>query len=195
MYEQDCIEYVDGRLRGTVVRLKDNFPYEVLSVVRGEDKKYVTEGRRIKSTNYDTVPLSDLILESPQLGYTNYDGNAFYIGRWPKRRDWRQGLRKDNMFTLVFGRNLRHYMFDDYVPLIVPCLRKYPSYEECLERVEDIYDSCAFSPYFAINRKKQIIYKNQKMVGKHAVHGKRPELDEDNLHLSELLHDELNIHN
>lgn len=186
MYEKDSNDYVDGRLRGTIVRDKKNDLFFIDFV----DGNFKVRGHYIKGDLGAALDLDDLILNSPPLGYTNYDGVAWYIGRWPRRMDWRQGLRRDNMFVIKLVGNLRNYNFQDYVPLFVPLKKKYPTYSEALERVEDIYESCAFSPHFAVDNNNKIYYKNQVNVGKDK--NGVPVLDRKFEYLNELLHEETN---
>lgn len=194
MYECDNIEYVDGRLRGTIVRTKDNDPFMVRGIVNNREspsKSYIAIGTYIKEPREVGFHLSDLLLESPPLGFTNYDGKAWYLGRYPKRRDWRQGIRAECMYTLRPVDKLGRYGFGTYVPLIVPFKNKYPTYSEALERVEDIYDSCSFSRFFAVNSKKDLLYKNQQVVGR--ANEDRPVLMEDFNWLEELLQEHMNV--
>lgn len=193
MYECDNIEYVDGRLRGTIVRTKNNNPFMVRGVVvdRNNNKSYIAVGTRVGEPKEEAISLSDLLLESPPLGFTNFDGRAWYLGRFPKRRDWKQGIRAECMYNVQPVNKMGPFRFGTYVPLIVPFKNKYPTYSEALERVEDIYDSCSFSRFFAVNSKKDLLYKNQRVVGR--ANEDRPVLMEDFNWLEELLQEHMNV--
>lgn len=191
MYELDDLEYIQSRLHATVVKTKKGLPFIVHHVERGVENEPVIVGEILKENSHKALKLEELIIPSPKLGYTNYDGRAFYLGRYPKRNDWRQGLRPNNMFVVSILARLGHYSFNDYTPLIVPFLKKYPAYKEALERVEDIYDSCAFSQSFALNTKRELIYKNQEIVG--VCEDTNPVLYEQFNWLEQYLHDECSI--
>lgn len=190
MYELDDLGYIENRLHATVVKTKDGLPFIVHHVERNDEDKPIVVGEILKKGRTICF-LEDLIVPSPKLGYTNYDGKAFYLGRYPKRNDWRQGLRQNNMFVISILARLNHYGFHDYTPLIVPFLKKYPTYKEALERVEDIYESCAFSQSFALNTKRELIYKNQEIVG--ICEDANPVLHEQFNWLEQYLRDECNI--
>lgn len=150
--------YVNNRLSGTVVRVKDTNDPVLFEIVGNNNQAIV--GYIDDNMRKEQVPFSSIAAETPSLGYTNYDGSAYYLSRLPRRRDWRQGLRRENM-VVMSGRQGKPYMFRDYIPLVVPIkLRdKYPKYSECLDRVEDYYTSCAFSPLFAIDKDMKLLYK------------------------------------
>lgn len=184
-YTTDDIHYVDGRLRGTIILNPEGWPINVLGIERNpETRKFEVIGEKLKG-EIKPYLLSDINPTSPRLGYTNYDGNAFYLGRFPKRRDWKQGLRRENMFSTEAVKKVKGYRFPNYVPLIVPLTGKYPSYHECLERVEDIYDSCSFSLLFAIDKQRKLLYKNNEVVG--VAEDDKPKLSEDFFWLNEAL--------
>lgn len=185
--------YVDGRLRQTVVRLNTGAPVYVESVRAME----VGEGlmvfyKPINISSFGSMrreSIEELDLTSPPLGYTNYDGKSYFLSRYPMRRDWRQGLRRDNLASSTDGKGLRPYTFSSLLPLVIPILKSYPSYKETVERVEDIYTSCAFTRNFALDDRGRIWYKGREVVGKDKEGA--PQLLEDFFWLEELLVEEM----
>ncbi|MGL5323574.1 MAG: hypothetical protein ACRC91_02435 [Aeromonas sp.] len=93
MYDGD-FEYANSRLCDSVVRL-DDVPVMVHAVNRDGTVagSSLTDGKEIRCN------LEDLNLVPVELGYVNYDGHAHYVMRKPVRRDWRQGLRHNNMIS------------------------------------------------------------------------------------------------
>lgn len=193
MYVNDPA-YVEGRLRQTVVRLNTGAPVFVESVgtdmtVRGE--KLLLYYRYISISKFSDIAnkrIEEFDLTSPPLGYTNYEGKSYFLSRYPMRRDWRQGLRRDNLAESAEGRT-RPYTFSSLSPLVIPILKNYPSYRETIERVEDIYTSCAFTRNFALDDRGKLWYKGREWVGKDKEGV--PKLSEDFFWLEELLAEEM----
>lgn len=88
----DSTDYAQSRLMDTVVRVNGN-PVIVVGIA---DLAHIEVQTLIKSRR-KTVTMQDLDLEPVELGYVNYNGCAIYASRKPKRQDWRQGLRYENM--------------------------------------------------------------------------------------------------
>lgn len=99
----DDAEYARSRIEETLVRL-DGEPVYVHQVTQ-ELIARVTHPLRFDGVVSD-VKLGDLTLESPKLGWVNTEGGAAYVSRIPKREDWRQGVRRNNLTTLT-GRDIR----------------------------------------------------------------------------------------
>ena len=190
MYTDD-IHYVDGRLRHTVIRLKDGRPILCLGATDGGRGKGIflvfKEVNETARGNEQTLPLSDFNLSSPILGNTNFEGSSSFIMRIPMRNDWRQGIRADNLGTTNKSKHER-WRFPNLTPLLIPIKGEYPSYKECIDRVEDIYSSCAFSRCFSLDERGAVWYKERQQVGrdKKGV----PELTEDFFWLKEALTEE-----
>ena len=167
MYEDNVgsIEYIASRLINTVVTHRRDGLSTVHSVK-------LREG----SVSLQYVPLSgggmalpvwcglaSFDFTSPKLGYVNGDGEAHYILRLPLRRDWKQGLRKENLACLN-NQSTNRFPFSSLRPLLK--LGEYHPFSECLDMVEDGYYSAAFSRYFAVNEKFELLYRGRGKVGK-----------------------------
>lgn len=139
MYDKDY-EYAHSRLVNTIVR---NGKHPVLvKAVRGDGsvitETIITERRR-------ECALEDLDLSSPPLGYINTPRGVQYIARKPMRRDWRQGLRSNNMVVLGGRRS-------EVTPrMIYAAIRGvYPTLAEAMERSMIDGISVAFSREWAV---------------------------------------------
>lgn len=134
----DCGEYADSRLASTYVRMGK----DVVWVDRVfEDLTCAV--RNVKEMEFKNVLLSELNLQSMPLGYVNTPGGAYFLARIPKRRDWRQGLRENNVnhpFLLGMG-------------LLQPVNNLYPTFKEGLEILgeKDRDYRVAFSRDFAMS--------------------------------------------
>lgn len=184
---RDNPDYVAGRLRGTMVRYQGE-PV----IVGGCDRSiggglvlYYTDLQGVRS---DWTPIAQFNLVSPPLGYANTDGTAWYIARQPKRHDWRQGLRRENL-CVISSSGQRGYDFGDLKPVAAAIKGEYPQYQEVLERVEDIYQSCAFSKNFSIDDTHKLWYKGSKLVGD-IRHG-APQLSKRFRYLEEVLQEDI----
>lgn len=190
MYTND-VDYTDGRLRHTVIRLKDGEPVYCEAVRKENNNNLILWYKPLKGGNLKNKNIREFNLSSPQLGYTNYEGKCYYLSRYPMRRDWKQGVRPGNV-AIFKGTSLTKYNLP-LPSLITPILGKYPCYKEVVDRVEDVYDNCAFSRYFSLDHKGRIFYKHRFIVGedKEGV----PTLTEKNFWLAELLQEEMENNN
>ena len=163
----DTSDYAASRLVDTIVRIGQD-PVRIISVndLAAVEVESLIRARR-KRVNFN-----ELNLEPVQLGYVNYQGQAVYACRMPKRNDWRQGLRYDNMY-FSYHYDSRPTASIDYtlsaVEVPAPPVRRrrpsgsrpswssiyqtirgnYPSIESCLEKIKSI-DSVAWSRDFAM---------------------------------------------
>ena len=170
----DTSDYAASRLVDTIVRIGQD-PVRIISVndLAAIEVESLIRARR-KRVNFN-----ELNLEPVQLGYVNYQGQAVYACRMPKRNDWRQGLRYDNMYFSYHNATAdigvaRPVDSDDRHTLHVsegptPPIRRrrpsgsrpswssiyqtirgnYPSIESCLEKIKSV-DSVAWSRDFAM---------------------------------------------
>lgn len=148
MYGTDW-EYANSRLEGTIVRLEEE-PVFVHHVGRGMKAEIST---LIDLYNPFIVDANDLNLVPVPLGMCNFGGVARYLSRVPLRRDWRQGLRRENFVSSV----------GDHAAIPPDVLAKvikgeYPILAECLEQVKPGC-SVAWHRHWAITGEAQLRYK------------------------------------
>ena len=145
----DTDEYARSRLLNTIVLHKGK-PVEVGHI---EDGKAILQvlgaGGVIKA------PLSELDLSPIRLGYVNHGGGAHYLKRLPKRRDWRQGLRDNN----INKPELLH------LGVARLCEGTYPSFKEACAMVEIDHHCVAFSRQFAVDDEGEVEYRGSSNVG------------------------------
>jgi len=95
MYNQDYRQ-ASKRLNDTYVMLSDEWvKFEFICNVTGKCVVKALSTGKQKSCH-----LNELRLTTPPLGYTTYKGVPMYIMRKPMREDWRQGLRRNNLFVV-----------------------------------------------------------------------------------------------
>ena len=173
MYDDARLDvgYISNRLNETVVRDSTGRLIQFLGLT-GDVRRGATKLSEVEATvrYVDTghschLRLDRMVFETPRLGYVSYDGHAMYVSRMALRRDWRQGIRKENL-TVLAPDKLSPYPSHNYKPLVLPVQRRssYPTVEECLDRVEDHYESQAFHPEFAVDSRSRLLYKG-KVVG------------------------------
>lgn len=90
MYKDDY-QYAATRLIGTIVKYGGE-PVEVVDFENG-----TVSIKNLVSDMCTEVDLSSLDLTPVKLGYVDIDGRIVYVARVPKREDWRQGLRNNNI--------------------------------------------------------------------------------------------------
>lgn len=138
--------YADTRIRETVLMYKGS-PVEVKShVLNGGDlaaalDHYPSEGppekngvlvKDILSGACKVVSVHEIDPNIPELGYVNFNGQACYVVRVPKRRCWRQGIRYTNLQSYS-GVPVHKIPFSAIGKMM---LHEYPSFEDCLKNIE-----------------------------------------------------------
>lgn len=153
----DNQEYAAMRLENTIVRDREQgILVSVLHVGEGEDGLWATvckvQGGEIDNYN---ISLDDLDLSSPPLGNVDYQGHTYFVSRIPKRNDWRQGLRKENL-SCVYEGGIHNYILPSMKILNVPVYNKYKPYER----------GRAFSRNFSVDNEGNVWYKCREKVGR-----------------------------
>ena len=187
MYTDDA-NYVSGRLSGTLVRYGEDATPVIVTAVGNERGSIVLQYTSLEGIRLGVDKINKFNLASPPLGYTNVDGSSFYLARQPKRHDWRQGIRRENLCILREGQEC-NYSFSSLSPVAIPLKGKYPSYSEAVDRVEDLYSSCAFSKNFALDDRGRLWYKGMNVVG--ADNNSQPQLGQRYSYLEEALIEDL----
>lgn len=176
MYGDDW-DYANSRLAGTVVRL-DGEPVFVHSVgpgMRGVLSKLsdLHNPFEADAKGLDLIPVP--------LGMCNFKGQAHYLSRIPMRRDWKQGLRKEN-----FGSATVHVQLIPPEVLRAVIVGEYPTLAECfLLCTKKKVTSAAWHRHWAITADNRILYKNEGPVG--IVEDKELILDDKHRYLQEAL--------
>jgi len=180
MYK-DNQEYTAMRLNGTVVREPGKERLVMIHEIgHGERGELVASIQSLKGGKNHVVPLDDLDLASPKLGNVAFEGVSYYISRQPKRNDWRQGLRRENLTIMYRGRP-HPFNLPSLSCLSAPVFDDYPSYKMCVR------EGGAFSRTFSLDVEHWLWYKCQKKVGQD-VNGV-PVLDQKFMWLKEALDD------
>jgi len=162
MLRYDTAEYAGNRLNESIVSYKGE-PIRVNAcgdtsngiVVRGE---YIQNGDTVK------VLLKDIDLTPVTLGFVNTNRGIGYLARVPLRRDWKQGLRMNNLRSLY---GIRERILRD-IDLYKVIKGVYPSFQYALENTVNDGVARAFSRNFAIVMKDDnpmIVYKYHGIVG------------------------------
>jgi len=177
----DNRDYTAMRLNGTVVREIKNKRLVLIREIGYDVKGLVASVQTlIRGARQYIVHLDELNLASPKLGNITFEGRVYYVSRMPKRNDWRQGLRQENLVFVDRGR-MHNYHLPSLKYLAAPIFRDYLRYEKCIER------GGAFSRTFSLDPDLKLWYKCQKVVGQD-VNGV-PVLDEKFMWLKEALED------
>lgn len=160
MYGDDW-DYANSRLAGTVVRLADE-PVFVHYI--GEDM--IAKLCKLSSLHEPFEEKADLLnLQPVPLGMCNFSGKANYLARIPMRKDWKQGLRKENFMS---HSGIPHVLIPPDV-LGLTIQGKYPSFDECVASFKDAeVVSVAWHRHWAITRTFDLMYKDEyEPVGKY----------------------------
>lgn len=173
MYGKDW-EYANTRLQGTIVRLGEE-PVFVHEVVRGG----VANLAKLKDIYNDfKVDMNELNLVPVPLGMCNFNDQVSYLSRVPLRRDWRQGLRRENFIS----NNVPHSAVPpDVLGAVIEGV--YPTLQEALEKASKGI-STAFHRHWAVTRDNILVYKRDN-VG--VVHKGMLLLDREYQYLAEAL--------
>lgn len=157
MFAKDDLDYINGRLTGTIVSYKSE-PVYVTGVKRSRDNGIIVDYLYLKDTAKPfKVNIDELDMRPVRLGYINFDKrDCAWFCRIPKRA-WKQGLTNDHVSNSV-GVNIN--LTDNLIPLRNTVLGNYPT----LEQASRLKFKTAFSRDFAI-RKDEIFYKDFDCVG------------------------------
>lgn len=158
-------EYLSSRISGSVVMCQGSPVYvlEVTGSGNASIEDLVTHNRRV-------IRADNLSLEIPKLGYVNYFGRATYVCRKPMRRDYKQGLRKQNLIS-TYGYISNELPYHSLVPTLT---NNYPSFKECLNLIQNQKDrpepifSMAWNRNWAIEKEGDnlhLLYKFGTVVG------------------------------
>lgn len=153
MYEDD-VEYADGRLRGTIVRV-DCEPVFVNEVISVKGEVHI-QGFYLADRSEVSTPITNVNLEPVPLGYVNTFFGARYLCRRPIRNDWRQGLRDYNCVNERGENVLNEVPLENLRETI---LGIYPSFDLAVR--DNSGKSIAFSRNFALTKDKTLLYKGK----------------------------------
>lgn len=179
MYGKDY-DYAASRLIDSVVRLVESGEpviVEDISVRTGET--FVT---RLRDNAYFSVALDDLDVKPVPLGWCNTRYGGTYLMRIPKRRDWKQGLRRGTCFS----SKVRY----DNIPradLAACILGKYPTITSLLAKLPRVV--VGWSRRWALCQ-DELYFTNLGCVGR--VENGKPKLFADFVFLKESLHQHSN---
>lgn len=153
MYDDD-IEYIRGRLVGTVLRIgKEPVLIQGAKSYRGKVKiaaEYLLTGVGVE------VGSDEVNFESPPLGYVNYRKDSYYLVRKPMRNDWKQGIRPGNV---AFVNQEGFYDFP-HKELGSTILGLYPKFIACKDLIDNNnFEKVAFSRDFALGKDSLFWYK------------------------------------
>ena len=162
MYED--YEYAADRLCGCVVRYEDK-PVYVDHMDHDQASIMVMGG----SNHYQMVDYKKLDLTPVPLGNVNINGGVVFAKRMPKRRDWRQGLRSNNMTAdRVIGDVFdRLNVTGKHIANTI--MGVYPSIYDCINHIEcGEAEGMAFSRHFSVGPKLPdgyTLYYRKEIVG------------------------------
>lgn len=183
----DDYGYAATRIQGTIVKYKGK-PVTVTNVIGGEGSDGpVALIRGLKAKEEKAVKLFDLDICPSKMGYVNFDSVASYICRQPLRRDYKQGMRTQQLVS-QFGYRIQDIPNHAYYEILV---NEYPSFSDCVRTVstEGGGDSAAWHYDWALDHEDNLLYKFGEVVGK--LTGGSLVLDDTHGHLSEQLEEAL----
>lgn len=166
MYGNDYA-YAETRIQGTILRVaKGGEPVYVHHVLPNGHCLVVHIDQDFNDPgNVIQVNLDDLDLRPVPLGYVNCAGDATYLMRIPLRRDWKQGLRRENCWSS--GRSLGDIPMKDVKNCI---MGRYPSFRKAVKDVRvgvsrGRKKTIAWHRHWAVNTDGSVFYKNHEPVG------------------------------
>lgn len=126
----------------------------------------INDSNKIKTKgSYITVNYTedDFVYRCIELGYMNYDGSAYFLGRMPNR-EFHQGLSENNIYDAEGKIRNRSGWFGS--KSLYDCiLGKHPTLDEVMERIGDV-ESIAFDRNFAVAKldRKRLLLKHRGQV-------------------------------
>lgn len=158
MYGDDYA-YAATRLDGTVVT-HNSKPFYVHAIK--------PDGTAVGHYLYEdegshTIMAKELELVPVKLGYVNMGNNASYIARKPMRRDWRQGLRPDNMVSIDNRANVFELKHKDLANTI---MNIYPALKDVIKAENNPFmprGLRAWHRHWAVDGQGMVHYKGEKV--------------------------------
>lgn len=125
----DYPDYAASRLVGTFVRVKAT---NDIVIVTNVNDNFVCRVETLEGDVLD-IHIDHLNLKPPRLGYINRNNDCIYVVRMPKRQDWKQGSRYENLTAINdHGSASTRFQYRDLVEMIKG---SFPSVKECFKRV------------------------------------------------------------
>jgi hypothetical protein len=122
-------EYADSRVTNTIV-MHEGRPVTVVELAPSSEGAMATVLDLLNS-NRIVTRLDGLDLCPPKIGYVNYGGVASYVCRMPKRRDYKQGTRMQNLVSHC-GLPINSIAA---AQLYSPIVGDYPDFTTCIQSV------------------------------------------------------------
>jgi hypothetical protein len=174
----DNADYAASRLRNSMLFTKKygkKKPYHIDNVSAARSGRLIAGCHLLVKNDTGkgtTMPLDEFDLSNSQLGYVQLDTEVLWLSRSPNRRNYRQGLRVDNILSMVYnGRSsgLQHATRGG-APLglreIASAISQdYTSFFDALEMSEDVFKAVPFSNDFAVYGGDKLLYQNMYAVG------------------------------
>lgn len=187
MKSYDTAVYAATRLVGTVVR-KGDLPIVVGDVIEDGGTIKVVYGDLDGPPNTHSCNLDEVNLDPIPLGYANTRGGAIYMTRMPMRKDWKQGLRINNMMSAD------NYPIGGFKGLKDAILGKFPSLSTAATAVNGgSKDSVAFSRNFAVHKGGNVVFKGRLVVGKVTPDRENVTLEDKYSWVKEILNEDLGV--
>jgi hypothetical protein len=161
------LQYAHSRLVETTI-LHQRAATLIHKVTLGNKGKLRLHGVELRANKEVADYIDNFDYEPPQLGFSNVPGHgtALYWMRKPMRKDWKQGIRNNN----VYSPNNIGMRFDPR--LCLDALEGiYPTLDECIKMNERAVghgfrnSHSAFSRHFAISNDMKLCYKTHGQVG------------------------------
>lgn len=181
MFNND-LSYARSRLSGTFLLPVDKsqflkYVFDVVGEKGAEtlDKAFMYV-EDLSSTQADSITkttrITDYLFSVENIGYVNdsISGDALYVGRVPKRRDWRQGLRNSQLFCNFqgsMGTGVSEKFLRKNTKSVSNSLRRvYDTLTSAIDRVEETGLSSTLSQDFALSPDYKLFFKGISPVGK-----------------------------
>lgn len=161
MYGEDW-SYAKTRLEGTWVK----YNKEPVFVERIDGCNNCMVIPMTKTGEYGReviVNMDDLDLCPFSLGYANFGDVALYVSRQPMRRDWKQGLRVENIVVTANGETTTRFRVrsSGFYSMF---MNEYPSFKKALEKSKAL-GSCAWHKHWCVTAGQIVCYKHGEVVG------------------------------
>lgn len=136
---------------GTLIRKIDGTPFLVSSVER-QGGDVVCVGSTLPNEDFEIVPLRDVDLTPVPLGFCNIGTKMVFACRKPMRRDYKQGLSRQNLVTYGAEGTVGFKNLTDTI------LNIYPKVDEVVKYLSPKSSgSRAFSRDFGLSKKDGLI--------------------------------------
>lgn len=173
MFNNDAA-YAKSRIVGTYLFAKENKEglFRIVDIVAPRTNRLDKSVLLVKDREGQSreANIDFFRFAAPPLGWVNpNEGEAFFLARGPVRKDYKQGLRANQLYNIknagLWTPVRDNFMEVNHKPVSRTLEGVYPSLDRAIELVEEYSGAVAFSRAFCLSGNYKLLYRGSRKVG------------------------------